>query len=217
MKTRTKVLGLMMAAVLLVSATIFGTMAYLTDKDTVTNAFTVGKVAITLDEARVDPTTGKAPENAERVKANSYKLLPGHEYDKDPTVHFADKSEASYLFVEVKNDIAKIESEDPGYKNIATQITETNEWNVLKDKNDNAVPGVYYKEVEANNSGNAVDYPVFDNFTIDGSVENTELAGYATKTEDNKQTNIITVTAYAVQADGFDTALEAWTTGLGKE
>ena len=202
MKTRTKVLGLMMAAVLLVSATIFGTMAYLTDKDTVTNTFTVGNVAITLDEAQVDPTTGKAPENAERVKANRYKLLPGHEYDKDPTVHFADKSEASWLFIEVTNEITGIESTAEGYKRIATQITE-NGWTAL-----DGVDGVYYQKVGANNSGSAVDYKVFQGFTVDGSVNGTTLAYYNNKT--------VKVTAYAVQADGFDTASAAWTTGLGK-
>ena len=37
MKTAKKALGLMLVAVLLVTATIFGTMAYLTDKDEVTN------------------------------------------------------------------------------------------------------------------------------------------------------------------------------------
>ena len=42
MKRKTKVLGMVTAAVLLVTATIFGTMAYLTSTDEVTNTFTVG-------------------------------------------------------------------------------------------------------------------------------------------------------------------------------
>ena len=54
MKTRSKALVLTLCAVLLVVATVMGTMAYLTSTDTVTNTFTVGKVAITLDEAKVN-------------------------------------------------------------------------------------------------------------------------------------------------------------------
>lgn len=95
MKTRTKVLGLLMAAVLLVTATVFGTMAYLTSKDTVTNTFTVGKVQITLDEAPVN-TAGEV-QTGERVKENTYKLMPGHTYAKDPTVTVKAGSEESYI------------------------------------------------------------------------------------------------------------------------
>ena len=202
MKTKTKALGLMMAAVLLVTATIFGTMAYLTSTDEVTNTFTVGSVAITMDEAPVG-TDGKEI-SGDRVKANSYKLMPGHVYDKDPIVHFQPKSEASWLFIEVTNEIADIESKANDYKSIATQITD-NGWTELENHT-----GVYYKSVSANTSEtDAVDYPVFAGFTVDGGVTGDTLAGYNGKT--------VKVTAYAVQADGFTTASAAWTIGLGKQ
>lgn len=201
MKTAKKALGLMLVAVLLVTATIFGTMAYLTDKDEVTNTFTVGSVDISLDEAPVNEAGKKV--DGTRIKANSYKLMPGHEYDKDPIVHFAAKSEASWLFIEVTNEIAGIESTAEGYKSIATQITE-NDWTALDGHS-----GVYYKSVPANTGDTAVDYPVFAGFTVDGDVNGTTLANYNNKT--------VKVTAYAVQADGFDTASAAWTTGLGKQ
>ena len=74
MKTKSKALLLTLCAVLLVAASVMGTMAYLTSNDTVTNTFTVGKVAIKLDEANVG-TDGKVID-ATRVKANEYKLLP---------------------------------------------------------------------------------------------------------------------------------------------
>lgn len=200
MKTKTKTLGLMMAAVLLVTATIFGTMAYLTSTDEVTNTFTVGSVAITMDEAPVG-TDGKEIAG-DRVKANSYKLMPGHVYDKDPIVHFQPKSEASWLFIEVTNEIADIESKANDYKSIATRITD-NGWTAL-----DGVTGVYYKYVPANTGDAAVDYPVFQGFTVDGSVTGTTLEFYNSKT--------VKIIAYAVQADGFTTASDAWTTGLGK-
>ena len=94
MKARSKALLLALCAVLLVAATIFGTMAYLTSQDTVTNTFTVGKVAIKLDEAKANPD-GSLVANADRVKANEYKLLPGHTYNKDPMVTVLGGSESS--------------------------------------------------------------------------------------------------------------------------
>jgi len=54
MKTKSKALLLALCAVLLVAASVLGTMAYLTSRAEVTNTFTVGSVSITLDEAPVD-------------------------------------------------------------------------------------------------------------------------------------------------------------------
>ena len=80
-----KALLVVACALLLVAASVFGTMAYLTSTDTVTNTFTVGKVNIKLDEAKANPD-GSLVRGAARVKANEYKLLPGHTYNKDPMV-----------------------------------------------------------------------------------------------------------------------------------
>ena len=100
MKKTSKALLLTICAVLLVAASVMGTMAYLTSTDKVQNTFTVGKVAIKLDEAKVD-ANGKAVEPAERVKANEYKILPGHTYTKDPTVTVLKDSVESYVRMKV--------------------------------------------------------------------------------------------------------------------
>ncbi len=101
MKTKSKALLLTLCAVLLVAASVLGTMAYLTSTDTVTNTFTVGKVEIKLDETDVtDP-------NGPRVKANSYKLMPGTTYTKDPTVTVLKGSEESYVRMKVTFNNAK--------------------------------------------------------------------------------------------------------------
>lgn len=183
-----------LALVMVAGISVAGTLAYLTSSDSVKNTFTVGKVAITLDEAPVD-ANGQETTGA-RVKTNEYKLMPGHEYDKDPTVHFKAGSEASYLFVKVENNIAGAESTEEGYKNIATQITE-NEWTPLAGEE-----GVYYQEVAANTSDEDIDYPVFEGFTVSGDLTNDGLAAFNNKT--------VTVTAYAIQADGFNEAADAW-------
>ena len=192
MKTKSKALLLSLCAVLLVAASMLGTMAYLTSTDEVKNTFTVGSVAITLDETDVDNSTA----DADRDQANSYKLLPGHTYTKDPIVHVDSTSEDCYLFVKVANEITAIEGEPT----VAAQMTEKG-WGAV-----DGAAGVY---VYTQNSTPAVvagdsNVTVFDNFTISGTVDNAKLATYNNKT--------ITVTAYAIQADGFEgkTASQIW-------
>lgn len=199
MKTKSKALILALCAVSLVTASVLGTMAYLTDNKKVTNTFTVGSVAITLDEAKVNPD-GSPVANADRVQSNEYKLLPGHEYKKDPTIHVDANSEDCFLFVKVENGIADIEKAD---SNVASQMA-TNGWKFVEGK------GVYvYVGTEENASTPAVvhkkdNIKVFDKIAIDGNVDNNTLNGYAGKT--------IKVTAYAVQKDGFEgkTASQIW-------
>ncbi len=200
MRAKSKILATALAAALLVTGTVFGTMAYLTDQDTVTNTMTVGNIAITLDEAKTE-TDGTPVEGAARVKENTYKLVPGHEYTKDPTVHVEADSEDSYIFVKVTNEIAGIEAAEPtGYAPIAKQI-ENNGWAPLT-----GCEGVYYKVYTS--STETTNLKVFDNFKIDGDVDNNTLAGYARKT--------IVVNAYAVQKDGFDSAETAWAAIFGE-
>ena len=174
-------------AVLTIAGT---TLAYLTSTDTVTNTFTVGNVAITLDEAKVN-ADGTAVTPAERVKANSYKLMPGHTYTKDPTVRVAAGSEKCYVFVKVENGIAALEATD---NTIANQIT-ANGWTALT-----GVEGVYYKVVDAATTD--TDLTVFSSFKL--------AVDANSKTEWKGEDIKVNVTAYAIQADGFATADAAW-------
>lgn len=196
MKTKSKALLMTLCAVLLVAASVLGTMAYLTSQDSVKNTFSIGKIAITLDEAQVD-ADGKAQTNVARVKENSYKLMPGHEYDKDPTVHVTANSENAYIFVKVENGIAAIEAD--GNK-IADQIVTTNGWKQLTDAEGAPVANVYYQEYTKQTA--AKDFVVFKSFKVADTVTDTDLAKY-------EKANI-TITAYAVQQDGFANAKAAW-------
>ena len=100
MKTKSKALLLTLCAVLLIAASVLGTMAYLTSSAEVKNTFTIGKVEIKLDEAKVT-ADGIPVEGAARVTANSYKLMPGTTYTKDPTVTVKAGSEESYVRMKV--------------------------------------------------------------------------------------------------------------------
>ena len=199
MKTKRKALLLTFCAVLLVVASVLGTIAYLTANDKVTNTFTVGQVAIKLDEAKVNPD-GSPVENADRVQENSYKLLPGHEYTKDPTVHVNAVSEDSWIFVKVENGIAAYEANTTkDYKQIANQIT-ANGWTALE-----GVANVYYKSYAQNATGD--DFVVFKNFKVSDTANT--VNGWANITEK------VIVNAYAIQADGFANADAAWAAYAG--
>lgn len=203
MKTRNKIMLLALCMAALIAVSVLGTMAYLTSTDTVTNTFTVGKVDITLDEAKVD-TDGKALTGgqASRVDENTYKLMPGHTYTKDPTVHVTAGSENSWIFVKVENGIAGFEAtsstEENGNKTIAEQITK-NGWIALPNNT-----GVYYKEYTQSNA--TTDYIVFSNFKIADNANTS--SGW--DTFDGNVTKVI-VTAYAIQKDGFTNVTSAWT------
>lgn len=187
-----KALLALCCAIALVAISVGATLAYLTSTDKVTNTFTVGNVKITLDETDVDDSTP----NEGRDQENSYKLMPGQAYVKDPTVHIGTGSEDCWIFVTVDNQIADIIDGD-----LKTQIT-TNKWIELIDSN-NKGTGVYYQEyVSGDSNKNAVDRIVFENFKIKSDVDNKKLEGYAGKT--------IIVNAYAIQKEGFSTAAAAW-------
>lgn len=193
-----KVLTLAACAVLLVCVTIVGTVAYLTSDDSVTNTFTVGNVVITMDETDVDKDDNTEDNINGRDKANTYNLLPGHTYTKDPIVHVDPVSEDCYVFIKVENQIADIEDAN---STIASQIT-ANGWTPL-----DGVGGVYYKV--SNKADTDRELEVFATVKIDGNVNNATLATYENKT--------VNVTAYAIQKDGFTTAIAAWNAGNADE
>lgn len=190
MKSKKKVLVTLLCAALLVFASVMGTMAYLTDTKAVKNTFTVGNVAITLDEAPVGDD-GKVIDG-NRVTENTYKLFPGHEYDKDPVVHVGELSENCWLFVTVDNQIAGVIDNS---NTIESQMNE-NGWRLV---NNEKYPGVYaYKMVATKGQ----DVPVFEGFKVAGTMTNDTLKAFDGKT--------IVVNAYAIQADGFGSAEIAW-------
>ena len=183
-----KVLALVLCAALLVAGSVAATLAYLTSKtEVVTNTFSVGDVKITLDEAKV--TEYGVKDGDSRVMKNTYKLIPGHNYLKDPTIHVKKGSEECWLFVKVIDEIAAIQDATT----VADQMAE-NGWKEL-----DGVANVYYHEaVDAREATADVDVHVFGQFTIKADAD---VSTYAGKT--------ITVQAYAVQKDGL-TVTAAW-------
>lgn len=191
MKGKKKVILTVLCAVILVVGSVLGTMAYLTSKTaTANNTFTVGNVSITLDEALVnDDGTVVTGDDAARVTSNTYKLMPGHTYTKDPTIHVAPGSEACWLFVKVDNGIANIEDSS---NTIASQMAKDSNWTLV-----NGQTNVYaYKSAVSAGT----DVKVFESFKIKGDAVTSKYANAS-----------ISITGYAVQADGFSTPEAAWT------
>lgn len=209
MKTKNKALLLALCAVLLVTASVFGTMAYLTDSKTVTNTFTVGSVAIKLDEAKAN-TDGSLVDGADRVKANNYKLLPGHTYNKDPMVTVLSGSESSYIKMTVTfskaNELDAIFTPDGANLTSIFNGYDAVNW-VYKGNTKDATADTrtyefWYKETVAAPTADVALDALFDSITVPGTITNTQLATIEGMT--------ITVNAYAIQADGFATADAAW-------
>lgn len=210
-------------AMLLVCVTIGATVAYLTSTDKVENTFAVGKVKITLDEAQVDtegnPVQGTDANPNPRVKENSYKLMPGHTYTKDPTIHVDPASEDCFIRAKVTLTNAK------EWIAIATKYADNKIENIIKGTDDNiwwvSQPAVdttkntvtytfvYKNEGHTDELGKRIwtkadgtDLVLFNQIVMPKGLTNEELEGVA----DSK----ITVVAEAIQADGFKTEAEAW-------
>ena len=215
MKAR-KILVSLAALALVAAISIGGTLAYLTAQSTVKNTFTVGKIGMTMDEALVNEdgepvkrsgdtlTVVENPGEATRVNENSYKIMPGHTYTKDPTIYVAAKSEASYVFIAVKNDVAAYEAEtvSDGYTRIDSQIA-NNGWTAVG----NAITApagytIYYK-TQAATGNTAETLPIFSNFKIADNAESVE--------DYDSFTGKVNIFAFAVQQDGFTGYANAWT------
>ena len=110
--------GIVAALLLLVLAAGVGTYAWLSATDTKTNEFTVGSIG--KPEVKPDPdhpdTPGTDPTNPSvdgylyETKWNEneeHKMVPGSSMDKNPNVGIGKDSDASYVFIYVKNAIVK--------------------------------------------------------------------------------------------------------------
>ena len=206
---KTKAILMALCAVLLVAASVMGTLAYLTSEDTVVNTFTVGNVQIKLDEAKAN-TDGTLVENADRVKANSYKLLPGHTYEKDPMVTVLKGSESCYVKMTVTfTKAAELDAIfAPNGANLTSIFAgyDSANWidkgNTEDTKANTRTYEFWYKEAVAAPDGDVALDALFDKIVVPGSITNAQLATINDMT--------ITVNAYAIQADGFANAEAAW-------
>lgn len=114
MKKKVLKAGLLaLAAIVLVVATVLTTIAYLTSSSAVSNVFTVGNVKLNMTETKVNNDGTPVTDRTNRTDTNSYHLVPGKSYLKDPIIEVGAESDESYLFVRVRNDLKTIECPGP--------------------------------------------------------------------------------------------------------
>ena len=89
MRLKKKTYILIICIVILLSFSVVGTVAWLTDSTESTSTFSVGMVDIDLNETDVDEDGN--------TKGNTYKVVPGRKYVKNPTVTIAAGSEEAYV------------------------------------------------------------------------------------------------------------------------
>lgn len=193
MKKKTFVIALCLALVVAFAAG--GAIAWLTDTtDSVTNTFTVGNVKLDLYEHNAD---------GEEVKQLSFKMIPGTTATKDPTVEVQKGSEECYVFVrvtETNNDL----SNNRG-KLVIYEIADG--WVALP-----GVDGVYYYNTTVTPTDADVTLQVLkgDNggtITFNGEITQDDMDAI---TAAPTTAPTLTFTAYAVQAAGSSTAVDAW-------
>ncbi|MBO5323634.1 MAG: hypothetical protein J6A88_06000 [Oscillospiraceae bacterium] len=182
-----KVVVVLLAVVLLIGCAAGGTIAWLmTDTNPVTNTFSASNIKISLTET---PLTGGT------ATANTYKLIPGKTYAKDPVLTVESTTDVDcWLFF-------KVEENNPGdYLDYTLNL---DGWQPLA-----GVAGVYYREVKVSDTAKSF-------YLLEGK---TGFAnGYVTVSDAltlDKMTEASTAslkfTGYAIQKEGFTDPALAW-------
>lgn len=182
-------LVLVLALALIVGVAGGATFAWLTAKtDPVVNTFTYGDINITLEE-----NTG-----------SDYKIIPGVDIEKDPLVTVLAKSEACWLFVKVDEENWPEFADGEGENAVRKVNYDIADGWTKGDGTNNIPANVYYREVDAKDA--AQEFPVLKDNKI-------TVSDTLTKIDINEKlttTPKLSITAYAIQKDGMDTAAEAW-------
>ena len=190
----TKIIPLLLALALLVCCGIGGTVAWLMDStEAVTNTFTIGDINLTLVESPYNAANNSygnpVQSTRENPLTNSYPLIPGNSYKKDPKVTVLANSEDCYLFVRME----KIGNPD----NYLDFTFNDDGWYTY-----NGEEGVYYREVSKSASDQSWDLlkKIDGDFTIKVSDKivkaGTASGDYIDMPANNPE---IKFTAYAVQ------------------
>lgn len=190
-----KTLIVALAVMLVIGCTIGGTIAWLMDTtETVTNTFTVGKVEITLKESPLNAngTYGTPAEGTQ----NSYKLIPGETYTKDPTVAVISGSEDCYLFVKFEQN-----GNASTYITYTSTLNEDNGW--TQGDGTNIPSNVWYRTVESDATVRSWELLANNTITINADAVTTDSM-------ENAKNAALVYTAYAVQKDNVATAADAW-------
>lgn len=187
-----KITAIALVVCLVAVAIVGGSLAYFTDEEKATNTFTVGNVDITLTE----------PKWVEE-KAT---LIPGREIAKDPTITVEETSQRAYTFLKVQL------SDD--FADLIVDYATAQETSLLDEAEMKAVIAAWFKStvspkimkydltekyvilgvLSPKDPGQSVTY--FDAVTVPAEVDGDMIKADGTYE--------IYLTAYAIQAEGFE-------------
>lgn len=149
--------------------------------------------------AKTDPvvntfTYGDINIELAETTGDSYKIIPGVDIKKDPKVTVKAGSEACWLFVKVEEEGTFV----------ANKVTYSIADGWTKGDGTKIPANVYYRAVDAVN--NDTDFAVLkDNkIYVSDTLTKIDIKDISTTTPK------LSITAYAIQKDGMDTAAEAW-------
>ncbi len=179
----------MLALTMVVGCAVDGTVAWLvSESESSVSTFTLGDINIKL--------TGES-------ESQPLKIIPGVGIRRSLKVTVDPNSEACWLFVKVEgtNWPDFMEANGTVRKVSYSVAGEGDDWIALNDH-----PGVYYREVSAENAKTGVEYDVNCNVTVSQMLTKAEVNSIAAETQPQ-----LSFTAYAVQRDGIGDAATAWT------
>lgn len=191
------------ALALAVGVTTAGTLAWLQgESQTVTNTFTWSEgnnITLTLNEHMYDPATDALNMDEVVTENDGYKIIPGAEDPKDPTLHLTTDTE-SYVYILIDNGMSDY---------LDLQGFDSTKWTEVSGANLNGKSGTLYaynEKVKSETSGTAKDIPVFTGVKYHDNLTQDENGGL---------TGTITLNGYAVQASAGTDAPSAWAATFG--
>lgn len=185
--TRTRILLTAVAALLLVTMAVGGTLAWLVaETNTVENTFTTSTLDVDIKEdGAVKDDDGKLTQR--------FKMVPGEVISKKPTASIVAGSEAAYLFVKITETNNAYNTND---KYVKWEIAEG--WKLVEGTTD-----VYWREVAA---GDNKEYEILkgNQVTINTEITVDEMAAIVDTLPQ------LTFQAYACQSANVADAKTAW-------
>ena len=178
----------MLALTMVVGCAVDGTVAWLvSESESSVSTFTLGDINIKLTKAESE--------------SQSLKIIPGVDIRRSLKVKVEPNSEACWLFVKVEGTNWSHFPDANGTAKVSYSVAGgTSGWTPLS-----SYPGVYYREVSAEDAKTGVEYDVNCNVTVSQMLTKAEINSIASGTQPQ-----LSFTAYAVQRLGIDDAATAW-------
>ena len=176
----------MLALTMVVGCAVDGTVAWLvSESESSVSTFTLGDINIKL--------TGES-------ESQPLKIIPGVEITRSLKVTVEPNSEACWLFVKVEETNWSRFPDANGTAKVFYSVDVQKGWIALNDH-----PGVYYREVSAEDAQRGDAYDVNCNVTVSQMLTKAEINSIASRTQPQ-----LSFTAYAVQRYSFEDAAKAW-------